>query len=875
VRPWLAKLQTALIEPAAALQDRERRDTSRLLSAVLLAIAALGAISALLQHYWISQGSDTASWIVAGVLLLLPAYALARRGRVHTASLMAYAVTTLAILGVLLSDPRNPLVDIYLLLPTLLAAIFHRGRRAWLLCGGALAAALLAHGLSEGQLTARELGGWAGAAVVSTLLLLSLCAYRRKDAEHTRRLEHSAQTLKALTDSTADAILVIAHGRHVFCNAAAGKLLGYDTDSLLALEPERLLHADELARVVDIHRRRMRGEEAPPQYETILVHANGEPVAVEVTVAPTHWDREPAAVVFVRDIRARRYAEEAMRKLSRAIDQTAEAVMISDQSGTIEYVNPAFEMMTGYNAEEIVGRPASTLRSGKHTRSFYRRLWGQLLRGEFFTDVFINRRKDGSLYYEEKTITPLRDARGRISHFVATGRDLSERIATQERLHFVANHDTLTELPNRSLFIDRLTQALARGQWRERIIAVLFIDLDGFKYVNDSLGHGVGDNLLIELGRRLVGVLRSGDTVARFGGDEFAVLLDDIARTEDVEELANKLLHALAAPISVGSHELLVTASIGVSLYPVDGDDAMALLKQADTATYLAKEQGKNRVQFYAREMTRRTEERFSLESSLRGALDRDEFRLHYQPIFALGHQRMVGVETLLRWEHPERGLVRPDEFIPLLEETGMIVAVGDWVLRTACAQAQAWQAIAGRQGLRIAVNLSGRQIGPGLAERVRMIINACGLDAGLLELELTESTLMHKVDEVQGVLADLNAAGIALAIDDFGTGYSSLSYLKRFPIQRLKIDRSFIDDCPDDADDVSIVRATVAMARSLKMEITAEGVETERQLDFLQALGCDLVQGYLLGRPVPAPEIERRLLEQAPRTSSPIAGMS
>jgi diguanylate cyclase (GGDEF)-like protein len=503
-----------------------------------------------------------------------------------------------------------------------------------------------------------------------------------------------------------------------------------------------------------------------------------------------------------------------------------------------------------------VGRPASTLRSGKHTRSFYRRLWGQLLRGEFFTDVFINRRKDGSLYYEEKTITPLRDARGRISHFVA-------------------NHDTLTELPNRSLFIDRLTQALARGQWRERIIAVLFIDLDGFKYVNDSLGHGVGDNLLIELGRRLVGVLRSGDTVARFGGDEFAVLLDDIARTEDVEELANKLLHALAAPISVGSHELLVTASIGVSLYPVDGDDAMALLKQADTATYLAKEQGKNRVQFYAREMTRRTEERFSLESSLRGALDRDEFRLHYQPIFALGHQRMVGVETLLRWEHPERGLVRPDEFIPLLEETGMIVAVGDWVLRTACAQAQAWQAIAGRQGLRIAVNLSGRQIGPGLAERVRMIINACGLDAGLLELELTESTLMHKVDEVQGVLADLNAAGIALAIDDFGTGYSSLSYLKRFPIQRLKIDRSFIDDCPDDADDVSIVRATVAMARSLKMEITAEGVETERQLDFLQALGCDLVQGYLLGRPVPAPEIERRLLEQAPRTSSPIAGMS
>jgi EAL domain-containing protein (putative c-di-GMP-specific phosphodiesterase class I) len=273
--------------------------------------------------------------------------------------------------------------------------------------------------------------------------------------------------------------------------------------------------------------------------------------------------------------------------------------------------------------------------------------------------------------------------------------------------------------------------------------------------------------------------------------------------------------------------------------------------------------------------MTRRTEERFSLESALRNALDRDEFRLHYQPIFALGERRMVGVETLLRWEHAQRGLVGPDEFIPLLEETGMITEVGDWVLRTACTQAQAWQALAGPRGLRIAVNLSGRQIDRGLADRVRAILEHCGLQARLLELELTESTLMHHVEEVQEVLAALNAAGIALAIDDFGTGYSSLSYLKRFPIQRLKIDRSFINDCPDDPDGVSIVRATMAMARSLKLEITAEGVETERQLDFLQALGCDLVQGYLLGRPEPAAEIERRLLEQAPPEHSPVAGMS
>ena len=442
---------------------------------------------------------------------------------------------------------------------------------------------------------------------------------------------------------------------------------------------------------------------------------------------------------------------------------------------------------------------------------------------------------------------------------IGIGSQIGQFIARKEaelRLTFFANHDALTDLPNRALFNQRLTQALARAQRFSKMAAVLFIDLDRFKVINDTLGHDAGDRLLKQLAERLRECLREADTVGRQGGDEFVVLIEDVADPAQVADVGQKILETVARPFLINGQEFHVTASIGISIYPDDGHDQQALLKNADIAMYRAKEQGKNNQQFYSVQMNQHSCERLALETSLRRAVERNEFLLHYQPKVDMRSGRITGVEALVRWQHPDIGMVPPAQFIPLAEETGLIASIGEWVLRTACAEAQSWVA-RGLPPIGVAVNLSARQFARDeLAAAIMRILRETGLDPRLLELEITESTVMHNADRAAGVLQQLKQLGVRVAIDDFGTGYSSLSYLKQFPLDELKIDRSFIVNSVSERRAQELVRAIIAMGKSLKLRLVAEGVDSVDQFRFLREASVDLIQGHLFSKAVPMEEL-------------------
>lgn len=823
----------------------------------------------------------------------------------------------------------------------------------------------------------------------------------------------------------------------------------------------------------------------------------------------------------------RQHAEAELRKLSSAIEQTADSVVITDPDGVIEYVNPAFEQTTGYSRGEALGRKPNLVKSGQHDDDFYQRLWETIRRGEPFREIFINRRKNGSIYYEEKTITPLKDDKGHITHYVSAGKDISsrmnaeqearrtqhfldavvenlpnilfvkdakdlrflrfnkaaeetfgysrtemlgkndydffprseadffttmdrealntgelmdipfesvqtrhqgerwlhtrkipildesgrpqyllgisediterrlaedraarlgrilerssneiyvfdaatlrftqvnqgalknlgytldelrqltpvdikpaftpgqfrelieplrrgdeemltfetehkrkdgslypvevrlqlssveappvfvaiisditERRQAQERLNYLAFFDTLTGLPNRLLLIDRIRQAILESERHERLVAILFLDLDRFKLVNDTLGHEAGDLLLKSVAQRLTGCVRHGDTVARLGGDEFTVVLADVAHVDDVGRVAQKVLDVFTQPFLLAGQELFVSPSIGITLYPFDDKDPEALLKNADAAMYHAKDSGRNTFRFFTTDLNTRAARRLDLETALRYALERGEFVLHYQPQVDLTSGRITGLEALIRWQRPGSGpgLVSPLDFIPLAEETGLIVPIGEWVLRTACAQNQAWQE-AGLPALRMSVNIAARQFQQqNLAEVVARALKETGLDSRWLMLEITESTVMRDAGAAIETLRQIGAMGVGLSVDDFGTGHSSLSYLKRFPLNCLKIDKSFIDDIITDPSDAAITTAIISMAGSLEIKVIAEGVETLAQLKFLSARGCDAMQGYYFSKPLPTAALasllaKNKRLEMGPAAALP-----
>lgn len=551
----------------------------------------------------------------------------------------------------------------------------------------------------------------------------------------------------------------------------------------------------------------------------------------------------------------RKKTENSLRKLSRAVEQSASAVVITDRNGVIEYVNPWFTRITGYSPEEIIGKTPSVLKSGDTHPETYKRLWETILSGKEWTGELHNTKKNGESYWCLEVISPLKDEYGNITNFVAVTEDISERKQTEQTIRHLAFHDPLTGLPNRRLFNDRLHQAAAMRHRKDNTFALMLLDLDRFKTVNDTLGHDVGDALLKAVGARLLNVTRQGDTLARMGGDEFALIALEISQPEDTARIADKLIQTLKEPFHLFGHELYVTTSIGITLYPGDAVEAEALIKNADIALYRAKDLGRNNFQFFTGDMNAAMVQRLRLESAMRWAIERGEFTLHYQPQADVVTGKISGTEALIRWHHPELGMVAPAQFIPLAEETGMIVQIGEWVLRTACKQAKVWE----RAGLpmRVAVNLSARQFHQGdLAETISDILQELHLSPELLEIELTEGILMEDTNQTTAILDRLHCMGVQISIDDFGTGYSSMSYLKRLPIQVLKIDRSFVHDIHTDPDDRAIVTAVIALAHSMKLKVVAEGVETEEQLAFLREYNCDIMQGYLFSRPVSGDEV-------------------
>ncbi|HZW12631.1 MAG TPA: EAL domain-containing protein [Noviherbaspirillum sp.] len=551
----------------------------------------------------------------------------------------------------------------------------------------------------------------------------------------------------------------------------------------------------------------------------------------------------------------RKRTENNLRKLSRAVEQSASAVLITDRNGIIEYVNPWFTKITGYTADEVIGKTPSILKSGDTHPETYKRMWDTLLSGKEWTGELHNTKKNGDSYWCLEVISPLKDDAGNITHFVSVTEDISERKQTEQTIRHLAFHDPLTGLPNRRLFNDRLHQAAAMRHRRDNSFALMLLDLDRFKTVNDTLGHDIGDALLKAVAARLLSSTRQGDTLARMGGDEFALIALEISQPEDLARMAEKLISILKEPFLLYGHELYITTSIGVTLYPNDAADAEALIKNADIALYRAKDLGRNNFQFFTGDMNAAMMQRLRLESAMRWAIERREFTLVYQPQVDIISGRIYGTEALIRWKHPEFGMVSPAQFIPLAEETGMIVQIGEWILRTACQQAKAWEDAG--MPMRVAVNLSARQFHHGdLDITITEILEEVGLSPELLEVEMTEGILMEDTSQTAAILEKLHAMGVQISIDDFGTGYSSLSYLKRLPIQVLKIDQSFVRDIHTDADDRAIVTAVIALAHSMKLKVVAEGVETPEQLAFLREHRCDIMQGYLFSRPVSGDDV-------------------
>ncbi|HEX8979432.1 MAG TPA: EAL domain-containing protein [Parasulfuritortus sp.] len=560
---------------------------------------------------------------------------------------------------------------------------------------------------------------------------------------------------------------------------------------------------------------------------------------------------------FAREAQ-RRESVDKLRQSARVFENTAEGVIITDAKARILTVNPAFTALTGYEEHEVLGHTPALLHSGRQNPTFYQALWRDLKDTGTWQGEIWNQRKNGEIYPEWLTISSVNDADGQTTHYVGVFSDISSVKRAQAAQEFLAHHDPLTGLPNRSLLRSRLEQSIQHARRDGRGRAVLFLDLDRFKDVNDSLGHSVGDELLRIVATKMEKQIRSGDTLARLGGDEFIVLVEDSATPEQAARVAGKLLALFEQPFFVADSEIFVTASIGISLFPSDGGDVDTLVSNADLAMYQAKALGRNNYQFYAPEMTDRILERTHLEHALRGALGRNEFTLHYQPQVDIATGSLLGVEALLRWHHPELGLVPPARFIPAAEEIGLIGEIGAWVLREACRQAVDWQA-AQLDVPRISVNLSVRQLERSqLLDQVARILEETGLRSERLELEVTESMIMRQTDDAISVLSGLREMGVQLAVDDFGTGYSSLSYLKQLPLNRLKIDQSFVRDLGTNDDDLAIVRTIIALGRNLGLDVVAEGVEQATQAEHLRREGCLVAQGYLFGRPMDAAQLHR-----------------
>ncbi|MFJ4350146.1 phosphodiesterase DibA [Pseudomonas sp. NPDC089428] len=602
--------------------------------------------------------------------------------------------------------------------------------------------------------------------------------------------------------------------------------------------------------------------------EVVLRSMSDDPLALTVgrQINVVVWVLVSALLIFVSRARllnfigigARLRSEdrERLRMAAAVFDSTLEGVLVTDRQGLIVHVNRAFMRITGYQQEEVLGQRPSKFKSGRHGVPFYQQIYAALAdKGEWSGEIW-NRRKSGEIYPQWQTICAIRDDSGELSHYVAVFSDISAIKHTEQELAYLAHHDPLTGLPNRLLFNDRAEQALAAAQANKRGCALLLLDLDHFQSINDGLGHTIGDQLLKLVGERLRETVGNNVTLARLGGDEFGVLAENCQQVGQAGKLAQGIIERMREPFEFDGHRLFISASVGISLFPNDALSAEQLLRNADSALFKAKGNGRACYALYTEELTAHAQHRVETASELRRALAKDELRVFFQPVHDLFTAQMVGVEALVRWQHPERGLVPPGEFIPIAERTGLIAEIDAWVLREACRQMVRWQED-GRMLAFVAVNISSRLFGQReLYRQVADVLQETGLDPALLELEVTESAVMEDPEVALEQLHRLRELGLNLAIDDFGTGYSSLLRLKRLPVQKLKIDQGFVAGLPLDDDDIAIVRVIIALARSMGMQVHAEGIEQAEQARFLLEQQCQLGQGYWFGRPVPAGDL-------------------
>ncbi len=682
-----------------------------------------------------------------------------------------------------------------------------------------------------------------------------------RDITERKRDHRMLEMMKFSMDHMGDKVTwVTSDAKVVYANIAACNSLGYTMDEMLKLSvPD--WDPDYSAEVWPIHWEELK-KYGSYTFESRHRTKSGEIYPVEVAVNYMRFGDTEYNCAFVRDITKRKQMEDTLRLSSMVLQNSSEGMLVTDENNQIISVNPAFLIITGYSFEEVQGKNPRMFKSGRHDPSFYRAMWHEIITTGQWQGEIWDKRKNGEIHAKWLTINTIRNDDGSVHRYVALFSDITDKKQSEELIWRQANFDTLTGLPNRDMFRDRLNQEMKKSDREASPLALLLIDLDKFKEVNDTLGHAVGDLLLQESALRIRACVRGSDTLARLGGDEFTIVLSGISETGNIEDVAQKIVGKLAEPFRLGSEVAYVSASIGITLYPNDATDIDALMKNADQAMYVAKNKGRNRFSYFTPSLQKEAQNRLHLITDLRGALKNKEFRVHFQPIVELSTGHIHKAEALIRWQHPERGLVYPAEFIPLTEETGLIHEIGDWVFKESVRWAKSWNKHC-QDSFQMSVNMSPVQFqkGGNICGDWIEYLGGTALTGKNIVVEITEGLLLNAEPEVTYNLLKFFDAGIQVAIDDFGTGYSSLSYLKKFNIDYLKIDRSFVNNLETDPDNMALSEAIIVMAHKLGLKVIAEGVETEAQRNLLAVAGCDYAQGYLFSKPVPPEEFERLLI--------------